>query len=296
MPQPPPQVLTPVAFDDLDFGASQQYQHGAYYKGQPFTGMIQELDNGILYEWNYKDGQAHGHWYEHHQESGQQLLDEQYHHGQYHGTCQTWNEAGQLTRYSEYEQGTVKLLKRWNEAGVLVKLINPTDNIDEEYYDDGTLYYRVVPTPMSNGDKHIQYFLGNESNWLATDLGFNQEANQWLYEFNDSWLMANLKQLTAVFHQRIINGYIRALIKRDRQSAFQLLVHLANHSEDWFRSEAAYFFGELGDKAAIPHLRQLRSDKVKPSVTHRWGYSHSTNIHTIGERAHHSIKKLQQRP
>ena len=317
-----------VQFDDLDFGDSQWDESGAMYQGAAFSGTAYqyESDGRDYYEYNYLGGNAHGRWYGLNTANGQLLLDESYVDGKEDGESRRWDARGNLLVYARYDEGTaigeskqwnaegnlirytkfdddgtLEVQKYWNNDGVLVKLIDRAASIDEEYYEDGSLYMRTVDAQPGYGKREIRYFLGSEEKWLATNLGRRAQEKPDEYEFNaDEYIfdadviMTHLDQLSAQFHKLVVIWFASHLARHDRDRAFEFLSSLSSHKDDWFRSHAAGKLGELGDKRAILFLERLVPETARPLSKDRFMMAGSGHGLSIGQRAALAIETIEE--
>lgn len=285
-----------VNFYDLDFGDSQLFQMGAMYKGNPFTGTAHEyeLDGKIYFEYNYLEGKAHGRWYCISNENNQLLYDEWYIHGIEHGEFKEWDDIGNPTCFTKYDSGTIEVQQYWNNSRILVKFIDRAANVNEEYYEDGSLYLRIKEPQAGYIGNQTQWFLGAEEKWLATNLGYEPQKETFEYIFNSDLIMAHLDELSAQFHHLVVIWFAKHLIRNDQDLALEFLTKLTGHKDGWFRSESAAFLGELGDKRAIPFLKRLLPETARPFNKERFNSGGSGHTKSIGQRAKLAIKTIER--
>jgi hypothetical protein len=287
-----------IHFDELDFKTSPLYEYGAFYKNQLFTGIAYEEEDNEYYEFNYRNGNADGRWYGINQKTQQLIYDKYYRDGSPQ-EIKVWNEDGELLEYEKYDHhGNLIFQKKFNEQGILVVFIDKENEIDEEYYDNGSLYRK---TSYQNQTYQNTYFLDKDK-WLMKETGYLETNENGLtykigrkrdnYEFNIDLFCQEIPQLKAQFHARLIGPFIQYLQKTDKQRALECLAELAKHKEPWFRGEAADYLGRFRSPKSISILNTLRHDCEKPFIRNRFEFGGSGHALTIGERATRSL--LQQ--
>lgn len=70
---------------------------------------------------------------------------------------------------------------------------------------------------------------------------------------------------------------------------------LIEHNDQYFKSEAVYFLGELGDKKSIPYLQKEISNLNKPRIENRFNFGGHGNSFTTGQRASDAIRKIKRK-
>ncbi len=283
-----------IPFDDIEFPASSQcYCHFASYKDKPFTGIAYDEDERFYAEWSYKDGNANGRWYEINKTTQILLFEEIYVDGKRHGDFKKWDENGQLLRFSSYENDELELQRFWNPKGILVKHFDRSQNVDEEYYENGTLYKRVVRFDNSNNQIQDLFFLGSEQEWLATCL-HPEDTNKWSScKFNTPLILKRLPDIDPQFHHKVVWSFSKYIIGFDQQLALKFFGILSQHTAVYFRNTAAYFLGELGSPEGITYLQPLLSEHEKHSlIIDRFGDGAFGFGLTVAENAEKAIEKI----
>jgi hypothetical protein len=152
-----------ILLADIEFEPWASTDHvGAKYEGKPFTGIAEQIEDYIYRKYHYKEGRAHGRWYEFNQKTGEVLYDGIFKNATKVGEHKIGNEG--FKRIIHCDQSGISFMeKKWNPQGILIKHYDKAQKIDEEYYNDGSLY---LINKEHDGRIHRFYYLGKKSLWL----------------------------------------------------------------------------------------------------------------------------------
>lgn len=281
-----------IKYDDLDFPNEDKEDFTAYINGELFTGVAYEEHKNNYFEYNYLNGQEHGRSYGYDVNTNEIIQDENYLHGQKHEKCFNKNYNKGFESHEFYNRGILLSQKFFNLKGVLIKEYEKSKNIDLEYYENGTLY-KEREIKSDRNEFFEYYFLGNRNQWICRKLNYNEKKKQYNFEFNEELIINQIHSFDSKFHWFPIRWFIVHIIEIDKDKAFDFLISLLKHKDEYFKSEAAYFLGELGDKRGISHLEKILNNLNKPFLDKRFGYGGHGNSFTTGKRALMSIKKIR---
>ncbi len=285
-----------IPFDDLEFPPdfNGNYDINASFQGTLFTGIAFDEDDEYYAEHPYKDGNVNGRCFELNKTTNTLLFEEHYIDGKRHGEFKKWDKDGKLVQFCIYEKGALKFRKNWNSAGGLLKHFDPTQPIDEEYYDDGSLYKRVIQPEHSDQLVQYTYYLGDESRWLVK-CPHPKDTYLWSSsEFNTPLLLENVEVLEPQLHSTIISQFCHFILKHDKEIALTFLARLSQHNTPYLRSTAAFHLGELGTEEAKNYLKEMLNDHGKSKLyMARFGDGGAfSNAHTVAENAERALKKF----
>jgi antitoxin component YwqK of YwqJK toxin-antitoxin module len=288
---------TKVHFDEIEFDPTcQVYTVTASYKGELFTGTAYFIDENYnaYYEWTYKNGKADGRWFAVDQTT-QQLVNEKFYiDGDQHGISTDWFLGGAKESVSVYELDHCIFRKRWNKEGALVMHFDERNDIDTEYYDDGSLYFDTV-FDTSNGFTKTYY--RQTGIWLMKRVGADRKImGGYKNVFNENELLRNSEILDSTFHREIVNQFIWFLRRERPDRVIDYLIALLNHNDSTIKAEAIIRLGELQDVVAIPYLEKYLNDHTQPRRYERFSGigAQLTNIYEIGVLAQRSLNQILQ--
>lgn len=278
-----------ILLDDIQFEPWASTCHvGAMYKGKPFTGIAEQIEENIYLKYYYKAGKAHGRWYEFNQKTGEVLYD---------GIFKNNTKVGEHTmayegfkRVMHFDRaGNSVMEKKWNPQGILIKHYDETLKIDEEYYNDGGLY--LINKKHRDNRIHRFYYLGKKSLWILKEGRFNSKKSKFLYQFNHDLLKEKFDHLTSAFHLDIIRWYIEHLIETDKRRAFTFIKKCLAHLDPLFQIIAANESANLSNSKLIPYLEKLNNKKKLCSLGNYGCVISYGSLHWAGKKAIRSIKK-----
>ncbi|MBK7883139.1 MAG: hypothetical protein IPJ81_04545 [Chitinophagaceae bacterium] len=245
-----------IVLEDIQFEPwASTYHVGATYQSKPFTGIAERIEDGIYLKYYYKQGRACGRWYEFNQKTGEVLYDGIFENATAIGEHKI-NDSD-FKRIVYYDEGGSSLLeKKWNPQGILIKHFDKAEKINEEYYNDGSLY---LICKELNGRIHRFYYLGKKSLWLLKDSKFDSRRGNILHQFNDKLFKERFDELISSFHLQIVDWYIKHLIETNKRQAFAFIKKCLGHLDPLFQIIAVKHSANLNNPALIPCLEKLNS-------------------------------------
>jgi HEAT repeat protein len=100
--------------------------------------------------------------------------------------------------------------------------------------------------------------------------------------------------LVSEHEQKILANVIAALARIGDKGAVPALIEATRHPDPFVRHGAAWALGELRDRRAIPALRALLQDTVKPESWDWSGPSMQTSLYRVCDHARMALQKMQR--
>ncbi len=223
---------------------------GATYKGKPFTGISFGEENDVHYERNYKDGRAHGKWTEKNQTTQEIILEGLYNNGAKVGIHKEIRPPFEMV--TTFDHHLIRREVRKN--GVLILNYDEKANIDQEYYDDGTLY---SDTKVIKGRMYGSYYLGSEKNWLSKNVGFKYPDDKDKVLYNKSLFFNEIDALDSLFHRHIIERFCEFLLDTNEKEACSFFEKIIQHKDPFIKNTGIYYVGKSGNPGFVPALEKI---------------------------------------
>ncbi|WP_298538871.1 hypothetical protein [uncultured Aquimarina sp.] len=288
------------------------FEVGAMYKGQPFSGTAyghnvyehyydwhDKDDDNVYYEWSYQNGRAHGRWCQLKQNSGEIIFNGFYKDGNKIGVHEEIRPPFKMV--TEYIDGELIQKEIRNVKGMLLLEYNKKNNIDREYYDDGTLYRNTV---VIDGRMYGSFYLGDEQNWLSKEIVKEKEYEYsgapYRYNrlYNKPLLFSKIHSLEAKFHLVTLDSFCEFIIENNKKEATLYFKEMMGHNDLCIQNIGAYYAGELKDTDLIPDLKELIANKKKEPkrliLTNRFGELDRgyKEFHRTSKVAKEALKKI----
>jgi len=290
-----------IEFDLINFPFEDDENLTAFYNGKEFTGVIFERHHGNYFEYEYKNGLENGRTYGVNESTQKVIEDGNFVNGRKEGRYYRFLSDKQIDVEEHFLDDLLQEQKLFDSQKRLIKYYSRKENMDREFYNDGTLFFeRISPAEDNTEDGNLFYFL--EGELLCKRLEYIDKKSKYRFEFNQSNFLNQTTKLEAIFHWYPVRWFIDNLLKNDKPLAFEFLIKLLNQEDHYFVGESAFYLGELGNKDAIPYLKEIITNQdvgyVNPRFSDvKFGALSITCSHanTNGQRAKDAIRKIKKK-
>ena len=244
-----------VHYGDLDLVDDGPYPDDciAHYQGKPFTGVAWEESQGELTEHSMKDGRRHGRCVSFHA-NGEPASDGYYAEDEPVGEVFTWYASGVMESYGLYdESSSTQILRRYNEAGVLIHEQDAQRGSGHRrWYDGGELLFD------NHGDATAYY--APDGNWAM------RKSRDDEYEYHDDTLYEHAHTMLAIELDLVtypLFRWLHAALDRNEPRANALLVDLIQHATVTVAENALDIVGNRGCHDALPAVRRMTHSTLR---------------------------------
>ncbi|WP_299261843.1 hypothetical protein [uncultured Aquimarina sp.] len=290
-----------IEFNLIDFPFEDDENLTAFYKGREFTGILFEKHNGNYFEYEYLNGLENGRAYGINESTKKIIEDGNFLNGLKEGKYYRFLVDKQIDIEEYFLNDLLQEQKVFDSKKVLLKYYSRKENVDREFYNNGTLFFERQSPALDNTENgNLFYFLENES--LCKRFEYNDKKSKYRFEFNKSNFLNHTNKLNSIFHWYPVRWFIDDLLVNDKPLAFEFLMQLLNQEDHYFVGESAFYLGELGNKDAIPYLKKIVTNEnvgyVYPRIADvKFGALSITCSHanTNGQRAKDAINKIKKK-
>ncbi len=229
-----------IEFDLIDFPFEDDENMTAFYNGKEFTGIIFERHRGNYFEYEYKNGLENGKTYGVNESTQKIIEDGNYIKGRKEGKYYRFLSDKQIDIEEHFLDDLLLEQKLFDSQKRLIKYYSRKENLDREFYNDGTLFFeRISPAEDNTENGNLFYFL--EGELLCKRFEYIDKKGKYRFEFNKSNFLNHTNKLKAIFHWYPVSWFIEDLLENNKPLAFEFLIKLLNQEDSYFVGESAFY-------------------------------------------------------
>jgi len=276
-----------IKYEDLAL-ADTSSEQPVKYQGKLFSGVAFKEDELNYYEYEYKNGWKDGRSFGLKKRDEELVFQEIYNDGIPNGEFINIIEDKKIRIHQQFDNGFLIKKTINNFEGILLLELDEVNDKEVEYdYFGNMIRERIKEVEL--------YFFDSRESCFAKRLGYDYKREKYIFEFNQKLILNNVDKLNSMFHWYPISLFIDKLMEEDNYYSMKFLHDLITHTDEYFKSESAYFLGELGIKMSIPYLQKEIDNLNKPQIEKRFESDATSNSLTIGQRAQDAINKINKK-
>lgn len=258
------------------------------YNDQLFSGIAVEENDLNYFEYKYRNGIQNGRSFGINKKSGELIFQEIFDNGIPNGKFLNVLPSKRIRINELYDKGVLIKKTVHSLKDVLLLEFNKSNNTEIEYDDNGKIIKERV-------DKIESYFFGSRELCFAKRFDYDKTKEKYNFEFKQELILKNIDKLNSKYFWYPIRWFMDQLLIDNNYYSMNFLHKLIEHDDQYFKSEAAYFLGELGVKQSIPYLQKEINNMSKPWIERRFDFGGHGNSFTTGQRANDAIRKIKKK-